>query len=296
MAAIAERRKDKKKRRIRLDPDRRGYFLDGELVRGFEDPSDLSTEERTFVARWAERFGADLSDEQQKLLRQAPSPQVSNRQRALRQNQEELQSAYVKTLFDGLNSREQRLIRDPSRHQSLRNKTYPLTIGDLHTLTGASERQLRSWADEGLLPSFRDGRDRQFFSGALIRAFALTKVPHYEKAVVAAASRGDLGRLFQLVAATLGTTAVELPSQLSRQVSSLAEELSRSSELMRDVAEQSSLKRAWRTAHARTGTARSVRARNVPARGVRSKRSGRAGSRQISGARKPARRRKVASR
>jgi hypothetical protein len=88
-------------RRIRLDPKRRGFFLDGELREGFSDVEDLSAADRLLLARWAERFSPEeLSDTQRELLDANDDPPISLAQREFAINQQELQSGYLKALFE----------------------------------------------------------------------------------------------------------------------------------------------------------------------------------------------------
>ncbi|MGN6276755.1 MAG: MerR family transcriptional regulator [Solirubrobacterales bacterium] len=65
-----------------------------------------------------------------------------------------------------------------------------MTAGDLAALTGATPRMVHDWAGEDLLPSFREGDDRRFYSAALIRAFVLQGASGHSKAALGAAARG----------------------------------------------------------------------------------------------------------
>jgi MerR-like DNA binding protein len=247
MSSVQGSQAKRQRRRIRLDPERRGYFLEGKLVKDFKDRPKLSNEERTLLARWAERFAPEqLSDAQRVLLATGSDrPTVSDEQRELLENQQELRSPYLQALFDALTNEERQWVRKPASHSKLRGKDYPLSVGDMSALTGASDRQIRKWTDDGLLPAFRQGPDRRFYSAALIRAFALARAPHYSKSVAAAAARGEVGHLLQLIAATIGHAANTMPPKFSAQFTALAEELSRSSKLMRDVSEQKQLRAMW---------------------------------------------------
>jgi excisionase family DNA binding protein len=218
------------------------------LHRGFDDQPDLSTRQRTLIARWADRFAPDsLTDVQRDLLESAAPPGVSTEQREFAENQRELRSAYLANLFDSLSDDKQRAIQDPVR-AGVTSDGYPLTVGELAVLTEASERQIRKWADEGLLPSHRQGRDRRFYSAAAIRACALVRAPGYSKAIAAAAARGEVGQHFQLLAATLARAAAKMPADLGGRLIALAEDISSSSRLMADVGDASELQALWREA------------------------------------------------
>src|SRR5262249_1905342 len=158
---------------------------------------------RTMIARWAQRFTpSDLSEAQAQLLGAAGPPQVSVEQAEFIENQRELRTPYLATLFESLSSKEQRLVQSPPLAGE-KVGDYPLSVGGLSHLTGASERQVRKWADDGVLPSHREGRDRRFYSAAAIRAFALVRAPQHSKALASAAARGEIGQHLQLLAATL---------------------------------------------------------------------------------------------
>ena len=233
---------------VRLDPRRRGYRLDGALQRGFSDNPELSDRQRLLIARWAERFSPrSLTEPQRELLAAAPPPAASLAQREFAENQRELRLPYLAVLFESLGEDQQRAIQDPVAAGAA-SQGYPLTVGELATLSGASERQVRTWADEGLLPSHRRGRDRRFYSAAAIRAFALVRAPGYSKALAAAAARGEVGHHFQLLAATLAHAAAKMPIDLRERLAALVEDLASCSRLMADVGDTSGLQTLWHAA------------------------------------------------
>jgi hypothetical protein len=216
------------------------------LHEGFVDQPDLSDRERTLIAHWAARFSPDtLSKEQRALLDSAPPPSISPQQREFAENQRELHSPYLANLFESLTEEQQAAIQDPASSGVAPNG-YPLTVGQLAILTDASERQIRNWADGGLLPSHREGKDRRFYSAAAIRAFALVRAPVHSKAIAAAAARGEVGQHFQLLAATLARAASKMPVDLRGRLTALAEDLSSSSRLMVDVGDAVELQTIWR--------------------------------------------------
>jgi hypothetical protein len=70
-----------------------------------------------------------------------------------------MERAFEDGVYGELTSEQQAWVADPSSHPALaEDARYPLTLGQLHLLTGASERQLRHWSDEDLIPSHRAGR------------------------------------------------------------------------------------------------------------------------------------------
>ena len=229
------KRRHRRRGRIGLDPQRRGYFLDGELRPGFADNPELSPRERLAVARWAEGFtpGA-LSPEQRQLLAEAPPPSVSLRHIEASQNNRDLQSRYMMVLYDSLTEEERLIVHDPSYSPNLPDVDYPLSVGEIATITEATERKIRNWANEDLLPYFRQGNDRRFYSAALIRAFVLQRTPTHIKAVAAATAQGKAAPAFQLLAATVGRAALRLPPKSAEQLTRLADELSSASRLMVD--------------------------------------------------------------
>jgi hypothetical protein len=231
--------------RLRLDPKRRGYFLNGKLREGFEDDPDLGARQRGMIARWAQHFTSSaLSEAQIELLEGAGSPQVSLEQKEFLANQRELRTPYLSALFESLSPREQRLIQSPTLAGE-RVGDYPLSVGELSLLTEASERQIRKWADDGVLPSYREGKARRFYSAAAIRAFALARAPQHCKAIATAAARGEIGQHFQLLAATLGRVAVQMPVDIQVRLNALVEDLSSSSRLMPDVNKADELRALW---------------------------------------------------
>lgn len=228
-------KRHRRRGRIGLDPQRRGYYLDGELRPGFADNPELSPRERLAIARWAEGFTPDsLSPEQRQLLAAAPPPSVSLRQVESSQNNRDLRSRYMMALEDSLTDEERLIVHDPSYSPKRPGVDYPLSVGEMAAITGATERKIRNWADEELLPCFREGNDRRFYSAALIRAFVLQRTPTHTKAVVAAAAQGEAAQAFQLLAATVGRAALSMPSRPAEQLTRLADELSSASRLMAD--------------------------------------------------------------
>lgn len=221
--------------RIELE-DRKyeGYFLDGRFQPGFADNPELSERERLTIAQWAKKLTPDaLSPKQEQLLAENP-PSVSRVQTESNANYAELEDPEIAALWDTLTDEERHLARRPGDSPHRPDARYPLTVGEIAAITGATERKIRSWADEGLLPAFRERNDRRFYSAAVILAFVLQRTPTHTKAVVAAAARGEAGQAFQLLAATLGRAAPHMPEESSKQFERLAKDLTAASRLMTD--------------------------------------------------------------
>lgn len=241
-------------RRVRLDHRRRGYLLDGKLQKGFPDREDLGDADRLLIARWAQRFAPGrVTDAQHDLLEGQGERLPSVAQHELQENQRELRLPYIAALYESLTEKQRRLVEEPGSSPRTKGVEYPLSVGDLVRLSGVSERQVRKWADDGLLPSYRDGTHRRFYSAALIRAFAIAEASTQEKAVLSAAAHGRAGHLFQLIAATMGRAAASLPGEESVRLVALCQELISSSRLMRDVDHRAEVERMWEEIHRPTG-------------------------------------------
>jgi DNA-binding transcriptional MerR regulator len=88
-----------------------------------------------------------------------------------------LRDPRVRELWPSLSPKEQRSVHDPARTVGHR---YPLGSGEIARLTGLSERQVRYWADRGLIPSWRKGDRRRFEAVGLIWAFSLARAKQHE--------------------------------------------------------------------------------------------------------------------
>jgi DNA-binding transcriptional MerR regulator len=75
-----------------------------------------------------------------------------------------------------LDEHERRLVREPESHPQLPGAKYPISIGELATLTGATSDQLRHWHELGLIRARRTkGGHRQFFADAAMRALVMRR-------------------------------------------------------------------------------------------------------------------------
>lgn len=225
----------KSKTRIHYDHRlNRGYWLDGKLQLGFPDNPGLLPRERLRIARWAEAIAPDsLSAEQKRIL--AENPPDVQRLGEFSKNQEHLRAPSMAALYDSLTEEERRIVGKPGTSAARPGVRYPLTVGEIAAVTGATERKIRNWADDGLLPSYRERNDRRFYSAAVILAFVLQRTPTHVKAVVASAARGEAGQAFQLLAATLDRAAGEMPDDEAERLANLAKELAAASKLMADA-------------------------------------------------------------
>lgn len=87
---------------------------------------------------------------------------------------------------------------------------YPLTSGEVAGLTGLTERQIRYWADNGLIPCWRKGRRRLFEAAGLICAFALARARQHELQFY----RGLMEEPVEELAAKMGILTSVLASRL----------------------------------------------------------------------------------
>jgi DNA-binding transcriptional MerR regulator len=158
-----------KKGKLRRSIDPPGYWLGEEFRDGFRDDPSLSEGYRRRIATWA-RAGGALSDAQRVLLEKRPGRAPSDAQ--LRA--EALAGPQASPMWQYLTTEERGLVRDPATHPKLEGVSYPLGIGQLATLTGSTQDQIRHWHELGLLRARRSkGGHRQFFANAALRAFFL---------------------------------------------------------------------------------------------------------------------------
>ena len=147
--------------------DGRGYVLGGKWFDGFADREDLEFAARRQLARLAERYAPeDLSDEQRALLSVRLEAGASDLLRALARDEADLDAAFAEGLYDTLD--EQELAR-------ARAQQYPLPIGRVAELTGATQRQIRHWEEQGLLCAHAVGGQKRYLRGGMLRAMALVK-------------------------------------------------------------------------------------------------------------------------
>jgi len=88
-----------------------------------------------------------------------------------------LRDPRVRALWPRLKRRQQQVVLDPS---AVTGHRYPLSSGEIAQLTGMSERQVRYWADHGLIAHWRKGSRRLFETVGLITAFSITNASQHE--------------------------------------------------------------------------------------------------------------------
>ncbi|HZR93846.1 MAG TPA: MerR family DNA-binding transcriptional regulator [Gaiellaceae bacterium] len=88
-----------------------------------------------------------------------------------------LRDPRVRALWPRLEPRQQGIVLDP---RDATGHRYPLTSGEVSELTGLSERQVRYWADRGLIVHWRKGSRRLFEAVGLITAFSIRNASQHE--------------------------------------------------------------------------------------------------------------------
>lgn len=129
-----------------------------------------------------------------------------------------LRDPRARALWPQLKRRQQQIVLDPTRAVGHR---YPLTSGELAELTGMSERQVRYWADRGLIAHWRKGSRRLFEAVGLITAFSIRNANQYELRFY----RDLMQEPVDKVAAKLGILTSLLASRLEEIEADKAEEL-----------------------------------------------------------------------
>lgn len=158
-----------KSSRLRRSIDPPGYWLEEEFHAGFADDPLLPEGHRRRIATWARAVGS-ASDAQCELLAQLPQRKLSETQRRA----EDLAGPQASPMWQYLTDEERGMVLDPGAHPKLAGASYPLGIGQLATLTGSTQDQIRHWHELGLLRARRSkGGHRQFFANASLRAFFL---------------------------------------------------------------------------------------------------------------------------
>jgi DNA-binding transcriptional MerR regulator len=197
--------------------DGRGYTYAGESVNGFSDRPELALQVRVRLARLAERYAQKkLSSAQRELLASPQAERDASRrpsaaQEGFQADEEEAARAWEEGVYAELSAEQQAWVAEPSRHPAVPDATrYPLTLGQLHLLTGASERQLRHWTDEDLIPAHRAGTHRRFYSAAAARALLLTQMtPQQVASLIALRRGGDPGRRLAVLIGSVMASAAD---------------------------------------------------------------------------------------
>jgi DNA-binding transcriptional MerR regulator len=118
-----------------------------------------------------------------------------------------LRDPRVRALWPRLERHQQRTALDP---RSATGHRYPLTSGEVAALTGLSERQVRYWADHGLIAHWRKGRRRLFEAVGLITAFSIRNASQHELQFYRGLMEGPVDEL----AAKIGILSSVLASRL----------------------------------------------------------------------------------
>jgi hypothetical protein len=178
--------------------DGEGYTYAGEWIDGFADRPELPLPVRVRLARLGERYAPKKLSAAQRDATRQPSAELDGFQA----NAQEMERAFEDGVYGELTSEQQAWVADPSSHPALAEGVrYPLTLGQLHLLTGASERQLRHWSDEDLVPSHRAGAHRRYYSAAVARALLLAETAPQQVATLIALRQGgeSARRLWALI-------------------------------------------------------------------------------------------------
>jgi hypothetical protein len=200
--------------------DGEGYTYGGEWIEGFADRPELPLPVRVRLARLGERYvPKKLSAAQRDLLASPMAERDATRQPSaeldgFQANAQETERAFEDGVYAELTSEQQAWVADPSAHPALAEDVrYPLTLGQLHVLTGASERQLRHWSDENLIPSHRAGAHRRYYSAAVARALLLADTaPQQVATLIALRQGGDPARRLWVLIGGVGRGLADVGS------------------------------------------------------------------------------------
>jgi hypothetical protein len=192
-----------------LHGQRTGYVLGARYIEGFADDPTLEPRGRWLLAHWAQVFGHELDDAQRALL-ESPEPEDPISRELLYATSDDvdvhLPLAGQFGLYDRLTEDELLLVREPWRRlHGEERRDYPLNVTELATLTGTTVKQVREWEKATLLPAaWIDGR-RQFFSAAVVHAFALKRLSRFQIAALSnvLAAEDDDDVFIQLIEHTL---------------------------------------------------------------------------------------------
>lgn len=201
-----------------LHADRAGYVLDGRYIDGFADDPTLDLRGRWRIADWGLAFGYELDDAQRSLLEQ-PEPEdpigMEVLHAAVNDMDVDLPLAAQLGLYDRLTEDELLLVDEPWRGlPGEERRDYPLNVSELATLTGATVKQVREWETAKLLPAAWIAGRRQFFSAAVVHAFALQRLSRFQIAALAnvLAAENDDDVFIQLIEHTFAVRRLRTAS------------------------------------------------------------------------------------
>lgn len=215
----------------KLHPDRTGYILDDEFVKGFKHRTDISERGQLRIARWAKQLGYKLDPEQKRLLHEAEESPPSPRAAMARQATEALRAPWVEWMWSTLTRRQQELVLAPDKHPKLREVSWPMTTRELATLVGCEDHQIRRWADKRKLPHWRKGRNRLFPQAAAIAAFALNGLDQLDQSYASRVTKPDG---LEHLKVSVATAALE---RISRAESAPEGELTEFATGLREIAD-----------------------------------------------------------
>lgn len=87
-----------------------------------------------------------------------------------------LREGRIRALWPHLKPNQQELVLNPSDEP----RSYPLTAGQVAALASLTKRQVRYWADGGLIPHWHKGSRRQFEAVGLVMAFSIANAGQHE--------------------------------------------------------------------------------------------------------------------
>jgi hypothetical protein len=197
--------------------DAGGYTYAGEWIDGFADRPELPLAVRVRIARFGERYASKkLSAAQRELLASPMAERDATRQPSqemagFQADALDAERAWEEGVYDELSEEQRQWVSRPSSHPALpEDARYPLTLGQLHLLSGASERQLRHWTNEELLAAHRAGSHRRYYSAAVARALLLARTPPQQVASLIALRRGgDSGRRLVVLLGSVVASAAD---------------------------------------------------------------------------------------
>lgn len=191
-----------RKQQVTVRADLRGYVLRGQAVDGFDDRTDLPRVDRVAIARMARSYAPALSVEQRQLLARddARPRRASARLRGFTENALEDEKAYRAGLYAQLSARQRAAIAETD---------FPVSVGQLARLVGATDRQIRHWTDLELLPAHRVAGQRRYYSAAAVQAASYVRMDKHQMATLATLVRPSSrsATLLSVVGATLTTLA-----------------------------------------------------------------------------------------
>jgi DNA-binding transcriptional MerR regulator len=202
-------RTDNSRPRLHRTADPLGYRIGEEQRQGFVDDPRLTRGQRLRIAGWARALTPEaLSSEQEALLDAAAPPPTEAQKRAA-----ELSGFEASPYWKLLDERQRTLVRDPASHPDLDGAGYPLGVGQLADLVGATPEKVRHWHNSGLLPAQRtSGRHREFYAAAAVRAFYLNGLSRSGITILRDLARGEGGALLLGVSAVLHDRASAAPA------------------------------------------------------------------------------------